>query len=111
MPRLKHGARRRDAAGARHVLDDEILAELFAELLGDEPRGDVGNAARPERQNDAHRLVGIIRLRPRAAGGETRSPQAQTQNATPSIGASSTAPHSANLPRSSLFDVGKPLAA
>jgi len=40
--------RRRYAAGARIVLDDKALAELAAERLGDEPRGDVGDAARAE---------------------------------------------------------------
>ena len=59
-----HGARRGDAAGARHVLDDEILAELLAELFGDQPRGDIGDAAGAERNDDAHRMVRISRLAP-----------------------------------------------
>ena len=53
--RVDHGVGGADAAGAGHVLDHEALAELVAELLGDEARGDVGDAARPERQHDLHR--------------------------------------------------------
>jgi hypothetical protein len=57
-------ARRGDAGSARIVLDDEILAELVAERLEDETGRDVGNAARPERQYDAHRPARIFGLRP-----------------------------------------------
>ena len=54
-----HRARGGDAAGTRHVLDHEALAELLAELVGGEPRGHVGDAAGPERQDHPHRPAGI----------------------------------------------------
>ena len=65
---LQHGMRRGDAAGSRHILDDEILAQFLTELLGDQTRRDVGNAAGPEWHKDADRMVGIGRLRRRDGG-------------------------------------------
>src|SRR5215211_6402397 len=53
--RIDHGSHRIDAARAGLVLDDETLAELLAELLGGQARGHVGNAAGPERQDEADR--------------------------------------------------------
>src|ERR1700722_7867953 len=40
----QRGAGRGNAAGAGHVLDDEILPELFAQGLRDKPCRDVDNA-------------------------------------------------------------------
>src|SRR4051812_24526370 len=59
-----HGA---DAAArAADILDIELLAELLAELLHDEPRENVGRAAGCERHDDAHGPRGIS-LRPDGA--------------------------------------------
>ncbi len=74
-----HRARRGDAAGARHVLDHEALAELLAELVGGEPRGRVGDAAGSERQDHPHRPAGIglrarhMRHAERGGRGQRRS--------------------------------------
>ena len=65
----ERGAGRCDAARARHVLHHEALAELFAELLRDEARGNVGDATRAERQDEPDR-PGRVRLRLREAGGQ-----------------------------------------
>ena len=45
-----------DATRAGHVLDDDALAEFLAELVGHDARGDVGDAAGAERQDDLDRL-------------------------------------------------------
>jgi hypothetical protein len=52
-----------DPAGAGPVVDDELLAELLGELVGDDPRGHVGDSASPVRDDDAHRAVRIAGLR------------------------------------------------
>jgi hypothetical protein len=51
------------AAGATHVLDDELLAETVGKLLCDEARDDVGRAAGRKAYDDAHLPVRIA-LRP-----------------------------------------------
>ena len=66
-------ARCGNAAGARLVLDDEVLAQILLQSLGDETRRDVGYAARPERQDHADRMIGIIRLRLRARRGRGKA--------------------------------------
>ncbi len=59
------------AARSRLVLDDEGLAELLAELLGDHARHHVGRAAGGQRHDDVHRPVGPA-LRVGAAGNEAK---------------------------------------
>ncbi|MNC88445.1 hypothetical protein D3C83_42600 [compost metagenome] len=44
---------------AAAVVHDELLAELLAHALRDLPRGAIGEAARREGDDDAHRFVGI----------------------------------------------------
>ncbi len=56
-------------AGARPVLDDERLAELLAQPLGDDPRRHVEAAARRRGDHDLHRAVGVIVGRLRLRGG------------------------------------------
>jgi hypothetical protein len=51
------------AAGATHVLDDELLAETVGQFLRDEARDDVGRSAGRKPDDDAHLPV-RIRLRP-----------------------------------------------
>ena len=60
-----YGARRSDAAGARHILDHDTLAEFLAKLVGQNTGRDVGNAARTKRQHKLDRLFrpGCLRLR------------------------------------------------
>ena len=47
-------------AGAGTVLDQHRLAERLAHALADQPRDDVGGAARRERHQDAHGLRGEL---------------------------------------------------
>jgi hypothetical protein len=57
-----HGAGRAGgAAGARHVLNDHLLAERARHVVGDDARGNVGRAARRERhdQRDRARRIGL----------------------------------------------------
>ena len=61
----RHDALADRAAGAGFVFDDELLAKLAAEPVKDDPRNDIGGAARTERNDDPDRLVGPI-------GGESR---------------------------------------
>jgi hypothetical protein len=63
----RHGLRGADAAGARHVLHDHLLAEPLAQPRGDGAGGDVGDSAGAEGQHDAHGLRGV-RLRERHEG-------------------------------------------
>jgi hypothetical protein len=58
----ERGAGRGNAAGAGHVLDEEVLPELLAQGLRDKPRRDVGDAAGAERQDHAHRMIRIFGL-------------------------------------------------
>jgi hypothetical protein len=48
------------AAGADLVLDDELLAEFFRQLLPDQPRHHIDRAAGRERHDDPDRLRGIL---------------------------------------------------
>jgi hypothetical protein len=52
----RHRLRRADAARPGHVLHQHLLAQAVGHLRRDGARGDVGDAARPERQHDAYRL-------------------------------------------------------
>ena len=45
------------AAGAAAILDHHRLAELLRELVGDEPRGDIGERARHEGHDDTQHPV------------------------------------------------------
>ena len=49
------------AAGARLVVDQHRLVPGDAQLLADQPRQDVGRAARREGDDDVHRLAGVRR--------------------------------------------------
>jgi hypothetical protein len=60
------------AAGAGAVLDDHRLANLLAQLVGEQPRHDVGGAARGERRNEADRL-GRVGLGVRGAAQRERA--------------------------------------
>jgi hypothetical protein len=68
-----------DTAAAGHILGDELLAELLAQVLRQQPGSDVVDAARRERHQDPHRLVRIVlclgrrRQRQRQAGGGEQS--------------------------------------
>ena len=63
--RMDHALGGADAAAAGHVLGDELLAELLAQVLRQQAGGDVVDAARRERHQDAHRLVRIVLRRGR----------------------------------------------
>ena len=58
-------------AGARLVLDDELLAELLGQPSADDARDDVGRSAGRIADDDAHRMVGIAG-RPRVDGCDQR---------------------------------------
>jgi hypothetical protein len=75
--RAKHRAARDDTVRARHVLDDEALSQLVAELVGNDPDADVADAARPERNGDPHRLrrIGLRKGRSRRGAAERRHRQ------------------------------------
>ena len=57
---LRHILRGDRAIGARLVLHRDRLAERVMHLVGDQPRGDVGRAARREGNDQPHRAGGII---------------------------------------------------
>jgi hypothetical protein len=59
----QHGARSGDAARPRLIFHHEALAELVAELLRGDARGDVGNAGGAERQHEPHRTARVALLR------------------------------------------------
>src|SRR5262245_13693523 len=76
--RRRHHLGRHHAAGTRHVLDHERLAEGIRELLRKEPRQHVGIAARRRRGDKPHRLGRIGLLRGNGAcerGGNTKTDQ------------------------------------
>src|SRR5438477_6197713 len=50
-------------AGARLVLDRELLVQMFGEVLSDQPRANVGRAARWIANQPAHRMIGIVIIR------------------------------------------------
>src|SRR5690606_35804581 len=52
------------------VLDNERLAEGFAQVLGQKACGDIGALARLVRHDDTHRLVGIARRHGGLAKGQ-----------------------------------------
>ena len=66
--RVAVGCRGRDelgadqARGARAIVDDDLLAEHFAEALRDDARHHVDRTARGRRRDHADRPVGIIRV-------------------------------------------------
>src|SRR5207249_10977766 len=53
----------RDAARTRLVLHHDALAKLLAELVGRDPRRDVGHAAGTEGEDEADRAIGVALLR------------------------------------------------
>src|SRR5262249_40895175 len=55
--RARHRLSADDAARSSAILDDKLLAEDSAQALREQPRYDVGGAARREWDNDAHRPV------------------------------------------------------
>ena len=65
--RSEHCARGSDTAAAGVVLDHYSLAEPLSELLGDEARGGVGDAAGAERNHEADGLAGVGLLSLQAA--------------------------------------------
>ncbi len=58
--RLHHFLDRQHAEGAGLVLDIKLLAEAFAELIGEDARDDVGGPARPVRHDDLDRMRRIL---------------------------------------------------
>src|SRR6185437_16727469 len=58
------------AAGARPVLDDDVLAEDLGELLSDDTGGDVAAGAGGEADDEVHRTGWVIALRQRRQRGE-----------------------------------------
>jgi hypothetical protein len=67
----EHGARRRDAARPGLIFHHETLPELVAELLGGQPRRDVGDPRGGERQDETHGAAGITLLRSRDCGQQS----------------------------------------
>ena len=77
--RVDHRARGIDAARAGHVLDHDTLAEFVAELVGQDARGDVGDAAGAERQHDLAPASPAISPAPALSGASARSSRRQRQ--------------------------------
>ena len=76
--RVAVGRRLGDAGGARQpgaVLDDHLLLPHRAQLVGQNARQAVGDAAGRERHDDAHGLVRIVALRRGDAAGGERAPR------------------------------------
>ena len=69
---LGHDLRADIAAGARLVVDDDLLAQRLLQAGLDRPRQHVGDAARRERRHDAHRLrwIGLRASRRRQQDAE-----------------------------------------
>jgi hypothetical protein len=65
------------AAGAAAVVDEHLVAELLGELVGDQPPDHVIAAAGRERNDQPHRLVGIV------GGGRRGQRQQQRQRDEP----------------------------
>ena len=68
-------------AGARLVLDDELLAHMLRQILSDQARDDVGRAARRIADQPAHRVVRIIVGRARGAGNACQRNHASAAHA------------------------------
>ena len=64
---LANSRGRGDAAGTGLVLDDNLLAQLAGELLGNDPQAGVGDPTRTEGNDDPDRLGRIVGLRFSAA--------------------------------------------
>ena len=62
-----------DAAGSRHVLDDDRLPERFLELRRHQPRRHVGEPARLAGDDEADRLAGIVLRHGRHGGGKRQT--------------------------------------
>src|SRR6185436_5579982 len=60
--RLRHGLRSYGAPGAAAVIDDDLLAQVFAQTLRQQAPDDVVAAAGGERDDQTYRLRGIDRL-------------------------------------------------
>ena len=52
-----------DGPGARPVVDDHVLAQVFGHLIGQDARDGIGATTGRERHDEPDRLVGIGRLR------------------------------------------------
>src|SRR5450631_2361702 len=60
---LGGGLRAHDGAGARLVLDEEGLAGALRKRVGEKPPDEIVAATGSDRDDDLHRVVGIIGLR------------------------------------------------
>jgi len=56
----------------RLVIDDEVLVARYAELVGEQPRNDIGGAACREGHDDSDGLVGIALAPGRMRGHDPR---------------------------------------
>ncbi len=80
--RLRRAHRADIAAGARHVLDEEILAGLRGKALRDQPREQIGRPARRKTDDHLHRprRPSVRSGRVRSHAGEARRSQAKCHN-------------------------------
>ena len=62
--------RRQGGAGAGPVLDHERLPELFVQLVSEQPRDQVGRAARGKRHHEGDGALRILRGGGRGGGEE-----------------------------------------
>src|SRR5262249_33827219 len=71
--RMHDGLGRDIAAGARAILDDELLAKPLGQPLSYEARQDVGRATSPKADDDANRprRIACAKAKREAAGSET----------------------------------------
>src|ERR1043166_5998141 len=76
--RLGHLGGADAAARAADVLDIELLSQLLAQLLNDQPRENIGRAAGRKRDDTAHRPP-RIRLRPGVARPAAESRRARSE--------------------------------
>src|SRR6516165_6720635 len=81
-----HVTRGDNAARGRLVLDKDTLAERLAELVGDEPRWNIGRPANSETDHEPDRPVGVIAAAAytrRQAYNQAQDQQAETAHVVP----------------------------
>src|SRR3954468_8818491 len=82
--RFQHQFGRDDAAATRPVIDDDLLAERFAEAVPDDARSAVISAAGRQRNDQPQRMIRKI-LRERARNNQQRCGRKKTNHGMPRV--------------------------